>query len=99
MEDKALLSDEQVDTKLSGMPGWQRAGGFIQKTFQFSDFRAINRFLPYLAATIVTQNHHPDFNLDTTKKQVYVRATTHSAGSTVTQADLDLAEALNAWDS
>lgn len=96
MEDKTALNDEQIAAALAELPGWERDGAYIHKDFVFANFAEINQFLPHLANTIVEQNHHPDFSLDTGRKTVAVRMTTHSHGG-ITQADIDLATALNAW--
>ncbi|MFT5127665.1 MAG: 4a-hydroxytetrahydrobiopterin dehydratase [Rhodothermales bacterium] len=96
MENKAALSDAQIGDALAALDGWQRDGAFIHKDFVFANFAEINQFLPHLAQSIVAQNHHPDFGLDTGSKTVSVRMTTHSH-SGITQADINLAQALDAW--
>jgi 4a-hydroxytetrahydrobiopterin dehydratase len=96
MEDKTPLTDDQVAAALAALDGWQRDGIFIRKDFVFANFAEINQFLPHLTATIVAQNHHPDFSLVCAEKKVAVEVTTHSAGG-LTQADINLATALNGW--
>ena len=98
MEDKTALSDDQITAELARLDGWQRDGVYIAKTFEFANFAEINQFLPHIAKTIVAQNHHPDFSLDTGSRTVSVRMTTHSHGG-ITRADITLARALNAWQS
>jgi 4a-hydroxytetrahydrobiopterin dehydratase len=96
MEDKTRLSEEQVAAALARLEGWTRDGKFIQKDFVFANFREINRFLPYLAQTIVAHNHHPDFAFVGAQKKVAVKVTTHSEGG-LTRADVELAAARNDW--
>ena len=96
MEDKALLSDVEITKQLAGLEGWQRDGIYLRKDFVFANFKEINQFLPHLTKTIVSQNHHPEFSFVSGRKLVAVSVTTHSA-KTITQADLNLARALNAW--
>ena len=96
MEDRTTLTDEQIAAALDRLEGWERDGIFLKKDFRFETFKDINRFLPYLTKTIVAQNHHPDFSFVGGDKLVHVEVTTHSEGC-ITQADLDLATALNAW--
>jgi 4a-hydroxytetrahydrobiopterin dehydratase len=96
MEDKTSLTNEQADAALAVLDGWQRDGIFIRKDFIFANFAEINQFLPHLAATVVAQNHHPDFALVCAEKKVAVEVTTHSAGG-LTQADINLATVLNGW--
>ena len=96
MEDKTLRTKEEIDAVLVHLTGWRRDGEFLKKDFVFNDFSEINAFLPYFSETIAKQNHHPDFEFVGGEKRLSVEVTTHSAGC-VTQADLMLAAALNAW--
>jgi 4a-hydroxytetrahydrobiopterin dehydratase len=96
MEDKSELTNDQINDLLATLDGWSRDGIFIKKEFIFDNFKEINVFLPYLAKTIVSQNHHPDFEFVSGEKKVAVEVTTHSHGC-ITQADIDLATALNDW--
>ncbi|HCN10165.1 MAG TPA: hypothetical protein DIT01_19735 [Lentisphaeria bacterium] len=97
MEDKTTLTDEQIDAELATLDGWRRDGIFMKKDFIFANFKEINAFLPHLTATIVAQNHHPDFSFISGEKKVSVEVTTHSEGG-LTQADINLARDLNAWN-
>ncbi|RMH58508.1 MAG: 4a-hydroxytetrahydrobiopterin dehydratase [Candidatus Hydrogenedentota bacterium] len=93
MEDKTPLNEEEVAQALRTLPGWRVEGKELCKDYRFENFQQINRFLPRLAATIVEQNHHPDFVFAPGEKRLSIRTTTHSTGG-LTQADLDLARAL-----
>ena len=97
-EDKSALTAEQVDVELQSLEGWTRDGVIIQRDFVLANFRDITAFLQHLVGTIATQNHHPDFALDTGTRTVAVAVTTHSEGA-VTRADINLAGALNNWSS
>ena len=83
MEDKTALTDEQIDAELATLDGWRRDGIFMKKDFIFANFKEINAFLPHLTATIVAQNHHPDFSFISGEKKVSVEVTTHSAADFV----------------
>ena len=96
LEDKRDLSQDEIDREIKGLDGWTRDGIYIKKDFTFSNFKEINSFLPYLAATIVALNHHPDFCFLTKEKKISVKVTTHSKGG-LTQSDIDLAKRLNDW--
>ena len=96
MEDKTHISASEILAQLSAYTGWEIDGIMLKKVFQFENYRDINRFLPYYTKTIVEINHHPDFSFDSGKKTVTMQVTTHSEGC-LTQADLDLALALEAW--
>lgn len=95
-EDKTRLTDEQVDAKLDELDGWSRDGIYLQKDYIFDNFTEINTFLPYMAETIVEQNHHPDLIFMPGDKKVSLKMTTHSEGG-LTQSDIDLATALENW--
>jgi len=96
MEDKSVLTDDQLAAAIAALDGWHRDGIYLKKDFVFANYKQINAFLPYLTTTIVAQNHHPDFAFVGGDKRVSVEVTTHSAGR-LTQADIDLAAALDAW--
>jgi 4a-hydroxytetrahydrobiopterin dehydratase len=95
-EDKSVLSNDEVDAELKDLAGWSRDGVVLSKDFVMANFKDINSFLQHLVGTIVGQNHHPDFSLDTGTRTIAVSVTTHSEGA-VTRSDIDFATALNAW--
>lgn len=96
MEDKSLLTDEQIALALKSLDGWTRDGIWLTKDFVFANFKEINAFLPHMTRVITAQNHHPDVEFRPGQKRCSFRTSTHSAGQ-ITQADLDLARALNDW--
>ena len=95
-EDKSTLSASEADAELASLAGWRRDGVVIQRDFVLASFNDITAFLQHLVETIATQNHHPDFSLDTGTRTVAVAVTTHSEGA-VTHSDIAFAQALNAW--
>ena len=95
-ENKTALSAAQVDDALQTLEGWSRSEAVLTRHFVFHDFEEITAFLTHLIRTITTQNHHPDFSLNTGLKMVAVALTTHSEQA-LTLADLQFARALNAW--
>ena len=95
-ENKTILSDAEVDAELQLLEGWSRDGVVISRDFVMANFRDITAFLKHLVDTIATQNHHPDFSLDTGTRTIAVSVTTHSEGR-LTRSDTDFATALNAW--
>ncbi len=96
MEDKRILSNEELDTALVSLAGWQRDGIVIRRDFVMANFADITSFLRHVVDTIATHNHHPDFSLDTATRTITVSVTTHSEGA-LTRADVDFATTLNAW--
>ena len=89
----ALLSDEEIEQRLEGLPGWERDGDAIVREFDNGDFKGsvdfVNRMLPVAEA----MNHHPD--LEVSWATVTVRLSSHSEGG-LTTADFDLASRIDA---
>ena len=89
----ALLSDEEIEQRLEGLPGWERDGDAIVREFDNGDFKGsvdfVNRMLPVAEA----MNHHPD--LEISWATVTVRLSSHSEGG-LTAADFDLASRIDA---
>jgi len=89
----ALLSDSEVEARLSEHPGWVRVGAAIEKSFKKGDFVGSVRFASELVGPAEEMNHHPDLRIswDT----VTVSISTHSAGG-ITAADFELADRIDA---
>jgi 4a-hydroxytetrahydrobiopterin dehydratase len=88
-----LLTDTEVDERLSGLPGWERQGESISKNFVCGDFVGSVRFTEALVEPAEAMNHHPDLAIswDT----VTVTISTHSEGG-LTAADFELAGKVDA---
>lgn len=95
-ENKTALSAAQVDEALQTLEGWTRSEAVLARHFVFRTFEEMTAFLTHLVRTITTQNHHPDFSLNTGLKMVAVALTTQSEQA-ITLADIQFARALNAW--
>ncbi|GMU78655.1 MAG: putative pterin-4-alpha-carbinolamine dehydratase [Acidimicrobiia bacterium] len=87
------LSDDQVRDALVQLPGWERAGETITRTFELATFPAAIDFVVRIAAAAEAANHHPD--LDIRYRRVRVVLTTHDAGG-ITGRDVELARAVDA---
>jgi 4a-hydroxytetrahydrobiopterin dehydratase len=89
----ALLSDAEIEARLADLPGWERDGKAIRKSFGCDDFVGSVRFVQGLVEPAEAMNHHPDLELswDT----VTVTISTHSEGG-LTAADFELAEKVDA---
>jgi 4a-hydroxytetrahydrobiopterin dehydratase len=89
----AVLSDAEVEARLSEHPGWERRGPAIAKVFEQGDFVGSVRFAERLIAPAESMNHHPDLEISWDK--VTVTLSTHSEGG-VTSADFELAGKIDA---
>jgi 4a-hydroxytetrahydrobiopterin dehydratase len=84
----ATLSDAEITAGLSALPGWERDGDEIVKTFDCGTFPGAVAFVVRIGFFAEHADHHPD--LDVRWKRVRVALTTHDAGGLTTK-DLDLA--------
>ena len=89
----ALLEDSEIGERLASMPGWERQGETIVKTFERGDFAGSVGFVDSLLAPAEGMNHHPDVAISW--DQVTVTISTHSEGG-LTAADFELAGKIDA---
>lgn len=89
----ALLSDSEVEERLAGLDGWQRAGEAIEKSFKRGDFVGAVEFVQSLVEPAEAMNHHPDVSISW--ETVTVSISTHSEGG-LTAADFELAAKIDA---
>jgi 4a-hydroxytetrahydrobiopterin dehydratase len=91
----ALLSDAEVEEKLAGLPGWERQGDAIEKSFERGDFVGSVRFVESLVEPAEAIDHHPDVAISWAT--VTVTISTHSEGG-LTAGDFELAGKIDALD-
>ncbi len=89
----SLLSDDEIEARLSEHPGWERRGESIAKTFERGDFVGSIRFADSLVEPAESMNHHPDLEISWDKVTVLVSS--HSEGG-ITAADFELAGKIDA---
>lgn len=89
MADRQKLSEAEVRTRLSEIPGWDLAEGKLHKTFRFASFVQAFGFMSSVALVAEAMNHHPDWT------NVYNRVTfalnTHDVGG-ISALDFTLAK-------
>ncbi len=83
-----VLSDIEIQRRLQGLPGWQRNGDALRRTFTFAGFPEAVEFVRTLVAPAEGMNHHPD--VDVRYNRVIVTLSTHDSGG-ITENDLQLA--------
>lgn len=86
-----LLSKEQIDRALPGLPGWTSDGKALWRTFEFRGFVEAVAFVDSLVAPAEALHHHPDIAI--AYNRVTLSLTTHDAGG-LTAKDLALAAAI-----
>ena len=85
------LSETEIATALSKLPGWTLAGGKLHRDYKFADFVAAFAFMTGAALVAQAMDHHPEwFNVWNT---VRVDLATHDAGG-ITALDVKLAQSM-----
>jgi 4a-hydroxytetrahydrobiopterin dehydratase len=82
------LPDSTIAERLAALPGWERNGDEIGKTFELPSFPDAITFVTRIAARAESANHHPD--LDIRYRKVRVALSTHDQGG-ITNQDFSLA--------
>lgn len=83
------LDEAEIGLRLAALPGWERRGDEIRRTFVFGDFVGALAFVERVGALAEAANHHPDIDIRYSK--VTLALTTHDSGG-LTARDFDLAE-------
>ncbi len=92
----ALLDDAAIEQGLDELPGWERRGNEIVKTYRYADFAAAIAFVNRVAEVAETAGHHPDIDIRWNK--VTLALSTHAQGG-LTRHDFDLARRIDALDA
>jgi 4a-hydroxytetrahydrobiopterin dehydratase len=82
------LSAEEVDQRLTRLPGWALAGTLIVKTYSFKDYHRTMAFVNAVAWIAHQSDHHPDLEVGYNK--CVVKYSTHDAGG-ITATDFECA--------
>ena len=83
------LTDAAIRERLARVPGWERAGNAIRRTWSFADFAGSMAFVNRVAGLAEAIDHHPDIDIRYAK--VTLMLSTHDAGG-LTARDFALAE-------
>ena len=87
-EQPRRLSDSEIQTALTELPGWAVAGGKLHREYQFENFVQAFGFMSSAALVAESMNHHPEwFNVYHT---VVIDLATHSIGG-ISNFDVELA--------
>ncbi|MFZ4677816.1 MAG: 4a-hydroxytetrahydrobiopterin dehydratase [Nodosilinea sp.] len=87
-----LLSDRDIQAKLSQLPDWSLSGKTITCTRTFKDFVAAVGFVNQLVEPAEAAGHHPD--LQVSYNRVAITLSTHDAGG-LTEKDFALADIIS----
>lgn len=87
-----VLSEDEIQARLSQLPDWSLTGNQIQCVRKFKDFVEAVGFVNRLVDPAETAGHHPDLTISYNK--VTIALTTHDAGG-LTEKDFILAETIS----
>jgi 4a-hydroxytetrahydrobiopterin dehydratase len=91
-----VLPDNEIESRLAELEGWQRDGDAITKEYERDDFVGSVRFVDQLVEPAEDMGHHPDLSISWNK--VRVSLSTHAAGG-LTENDFELAKRIDALAS
>ena len=83
-----LLTDDEINRRLSLLDGWTRGENWIEKIYRFKNFLRAMSFVNAVAFVAEHANHHPDMAIQ--YNEVTLRNWTHAAGG-LTAYDFELA--------
>lgn len=72
---------------------WEEKDNFLQKKFEFKNFREAFGFMTRVAFIAEEHGHHPDW--ENSFNTVHVKLTSHDKGDVVTDKDRNMAEAID----
>ena len=88
-----VLSQEEIQKKLTSLDGWTWTREGIQKRYTLADFLSVMNFVNRVADLAEEANHHPDMYVNYDK--VTFTLMTHDADG-ITEMDFDLASRIEA---
>ena len=84
----ALLNENEIESHLDGLEGWERKENEIEKTYKLKNFVESIGFINKIAILAEKADHHPDILILYNK--VKITLSTHSEGG-LTIKDINLA--------
>ena len=88
----ALLTEDEIQSRLEQLEGWDRDGDALRKEFKFDDFKGSIDFVNRITPVAEEMNHHPDLSISW--NTVTVSLSTHSQGG-ITENDFELAKKID----
>jgi 4a-hydroxytetrahydrobiopterin dehydratase len=73
--------------------GWEHIDNTLQKKFVFKNFNAALEVIMKIGFEAEYLNHHPEWT--NVYNKLSIKLTTHDAGNTVTEKDIELATRIN----
>ena len=86
------LSNSEIESEVTKLPGWKLLNGKLNKSFEFEDFVEAFGFMTRVAMQAEKMNHHPEwFNV---YNKVKIDLITHDVNG-ISNYDVKLASAVN----
>lgn len=86
------LSESEIESEVTKIPGWKLVNGKLNKSFEFKDFIEAFGFMTRVAIKAEKMNHHPEwFNV---YNKVKIDLVTHDVNG-ISNYDIKLASAIN----
>ncbi|MGH2499364.1 MAG: 4a-hydroxytetrahydrobiopterin dehydratase [Candidatus Limnocylindria bacterium] len=93
-ERERRLTEPLLTELVASLAEWARDGEALTKTFTFKGFKGAMAFANRAAEAANAAGHHPDIHIER-YRDVRIVLTTHASGG-ISQADIDLANAIDA---
>ncbi len=87
------MTDQEIQSALSGLPSWSLVGGKLHREFKFQDFVGAFGFMTKVAILAEKINHHPEWS--NVYNSVVLDLSTHEVGG-ISALDVDLARSIDA---
>src|SRR6478735_9340808 len=88
-----ILTRPQLEEALAGLPDWRYRLGGLVTVYKTPTAAGALELIAAVGRLAEEQNHHPD--LDWRYNRVFIRFTSHDAGTEVTQRDVAAAAAVS----
>ena len=87
------LTEAEITEALAALPGWERLGDTIERTYALSTFPTLIAAVVRIADAAEAADHHPD--LDLRYRNLRVVLSTHDVGG-LSPLDVELASVIDA---
>ncbi|MGS0526958.1 4a-hydroxytetrahydrobiopterin dehydratase [Zobellia nedashkovskayae] len=85
------LSEQEIESQLTKLSGWEYVDGAIETSFEFKDFKDTFSVMTRIAFECEAQGHHPDWS--NVYNSLHIRLNTHDAEG-ITEKDFKLAQSI-----
>jgi 4a-hydroxytetrahydrobiopterin dehydratase len=89
MEDYEILNISKLDPIIESSSEWTEVGGYLQKSFEFDNFKESINFVNKISELSEKENHHPNIQIDLNR--VVIKLRTHDVNK-VTDLDRQFAQ-------